>query len=78
MLCYHLGTDKKHTVFEAEEVGLTLAAKLIPTECSLMSPISISIDNQAAIQSGENPYARPGSYLADHFRNMLLKVASRR
>jgi hypothetical protein len=31
-LRYHLGMDKEHTVFEAKEVGLTLAARLISTE----------------------------------------------
>jgi len=29
VLRYHLGTEEEHTVFEAEEVGLMLAAKLI-------------------------------------------------
>src|SRR6267154_4380872 len=50
-LCYHLGTEDEHTVFKAEEVGLTLAAKLISTECDLHFPLSIYIDNQAAILS---------------------------
>ncbi|OAX36544.1 hypothetical protein K503DRAFT_291191, partial [Rhizopogon vinicolor AM-OR11-026] len=50
------GTDKEHAVFEAEEVGLTLAAKLITTEPRLIFPISISIDNQASIQAGESFY----------------------
>ncbi|OAX32057.1 hypothetical protein K503DRAFT_22704, partial [Rhizopogon vinicolor AM-OR11-026] len=75
----HLGTDKEHTVFETEEVGLTLAAtsKLIATEPRLIFPLSISIDNQASIQAGESLYTRPGSYLADRFRRMMQTTARR-
>ncbi|KAG1781471.1 hypothetical protein EV702DRAFT_962229, partial [Suillus placidus] len=51
-LHYHLGTDEEHTVFEAEEVGLTLAVRLISTEQDITFPISISVDNQASIKAG--------------------------
>ncbi|OJA09556.1 hypothetical protein AZE42_01138 [Rhizopogon vesiculosus] len=74
-LRYYLGTEKEHTVFEAEEVGLTLAAKLIVSENNLTFPLSISIDNQAAIQSGEGFDSRPGPYLPDRFRRMMQKLA---
>lgn len=74
-LRFHLGTDDEHTVFEAEEVGLTLAAKLIATEHHLTFPISISVDNQASIQSGESFQSHPGSYLADRFRRIMQKTA---
>jgi len=40
-------------IFKAEEVGLTLAAKLIATEPCLSFPLSISIDNQALIQADQ-------------------------
>jgi hypothetical protein len=70
-LKFHLGTDKEHTVFEAEEVGLVLAARLIATERQLIFPISILVDNQASIQTSESFYTRPGSYLADHFHRMI-------
>lgn len=76
-LKFHLGADTDHTVFEAEEVGLTLAAKLIATERRLTFPISISVDNQATIQAGESFYTRPGSYLADHFRRMMRHISKR-
>ncbi|OAX33069.1 hypothetical protein K503DRAFT_674151, partial [Rhizopogon vinicolor AM-OR11-026] len=72
-----LGTDKEHTVFEAEEVGLTLAAKLIATEPHLSFPLSISIDNQASIQAGKSFYTRPRSYLADRSRRMMHQIARR-
>ncbi|KAG2130393.1 hypothetical protein DEU56DRAFT_707154, partial [Suillus clintonianus] len=70
-----LGTDKEHTVYEAETVGLTLAAKLISTEHHLSFPLSISIDNQAALKSGENAYTMSGSYLGERFRRMMLKLS---
>lgn len=52
-LKYHLGSIRKHTVYEAEVVSLSLAAKLIATERNMIYPASIFIDNQAAIKSGE-------------------------
>ena len=74
-LQYHLGTENEHTVFEAEQVGLTLAARLIATEQDLTFPLSISVDNQASIRSGESFQSCPGSYLADCFRRMMQRVA---
>jgi hypothetical protein len=35
----HLSTDKEHTVFEVEEVSLTLVARLIAMERQLTFPI---------------------------------------
>lgn len=78
ILRYHLGSDRKHTVYEAEVVGLTLAAKLIATEQDMTYPASILIDNRAAIQSGENSCTKPGGYLVEHFRRMTKQLAKRR
>ena len=61
VLRYYLGAENEHTVFEADEVGLTLAVKLISSERNLHFPISILVDNYASIQSGESFYSRPGS-----------------
>lgn len=74
-LRYYLGTESEHTVFEAEEVGLTLAAHLLATERDPTFPVSISVDNQASILAGESFYPRPGSYLADLFRRRMHKIA---
>jgi ribonuclease HI len=74
-LHYHLGTDKEHTVFKAEEVGLTLAARLIAMEQHISFPISISVDNQVSIQAGKSFYSRPGSYLADRVCRMIWNLA---
>ncbi|KIK43988.1 hypothetical protein CY34DRAFT_58948, partial [Suillus luteus UH-Slu-Lm8-n1] len=66
------------TVYEAEVVGLTLAAKLISTERNMKYPASIFVDNQAAIQAGENHYTKSGSYLVEHFRRMTKRLAKNR
>ena len=61
-------------VFEAEAVGLLLAARLLLTRREVTFPVSILVDNQAAIRSGENPLAKPGHYLLLHFRNLMHQV----
>ena len=73
-LAYHLGSDRHHTVYEAEIVGLTLAAKLLLTEEQPISPISIFIDNKAAIQSGASPSTTAGSYLIDKFSRLTRAI----
>lgn len=75
ILRFHLGKEDEHTVFEAEEVRLTLAVKLLATEEDLTFPLSISIDNQAALQAGENLQPRPGSYIADYFDREMRNLA---
>jgi ribonuclease HI len=77
-LKYHLGSDKAHTVYEAEVVGLTLAVKLLATESNVTYPASIFVDNQAAIQSGESHNTKPGGYLVEHFRRSTRALAKRR
>ena len=62
-------------MFEAEEVGLTLAAHLLSTEQELIFPITILIDNQAAIHAGESHHANPGFYLANRFKSIMQCVA---
>ncbi|KAG2128243.1 hypothetical protein DEU56DRAFT_701662, partial [Suillus clintonianus] len=72
-----LGQAKEHTVYKAEAIGLTLAAKLIATEQHLIFPISILVDNQAVIQSGEITTPRAGHYLIDRFRRMIQLIKTR-
>lgn len=76
---YHLGSEDDHTVYEAEAVGLTLAAQLLSMEDDVTYPISIFVDNQATIKSGDVFSTKSGHYLIDHFRSMItkLKKASR-
>ncbi|KAF9234671.1 hypothetical protein BU15DRAFT_52337 [Melanogaster broomeanus] len=74
ILRFHLGSADDHTVYEAEAVGLTLAAKLIATEPNMPFPVSIFVDNQATIKSGEIFTTKPGHYILDKLRRMLAKI----
>jgi len=75
-LRFHLGPAEEHTVFEAEVVGLILAAHLLTTSHEVTFPAVILIDNQAAIQASEHPAAKSGHYLCLRFRTLLRKVLS--
>ena len=77
-LCYHLGNDSEHTVFEAEAVGLILAAQLLLTRSEASFPATIFVDNQAVIRSGVQPAAKPGHYLLFHFRNLVRRLLNRK
>lgn len=73
-LRYHLGSDREHTVFEAEATALILAAHLLATRDEVTYPATILADNQAVILSSERPSSKPGHYLLSHFRAMLRRV----
>ena len=51
-LRYHLGNETEHMVFEAEAVGLILAAHLLLIRNEVTFPPTIFADNQAVIRSG--------------------------
>ena len=70
-LWYHLGKDTEHTVFEAEAVGLILAARLLLSRNKATFPATIFVDNQAVIRSGAHPTAKPSHYLLLHFRKLV-------
>ena len=70
-LRYHLGKATEHTVFEAEAVGLILAAQLLNRFREAKYPASIYTDNQAVIHSCTHPSAKPGHYLLTHFRKLM-------
>ena len=73
-LHYHLGSSDDHTVFEAEAVGLILTAKLIHSTPEITLPINIFMDNQATIISGQRPKSKPGHYILDKLRRLLLGI----
>ncbi|KAG2352549.1 hypothetical protein BDR07DRAFT_1313321, partial [Suillus spraguei] len=74
-LLFNLGTKEEHTVYEVEAVGLRLATEFITTEDDLVFPISVFVHNQAVIQSSENFYLKPGTYLIDCFCNRINCLA---
>lgn len=70
ILHYHLGSSDQHSTFEAELVGLLLAAWLLMSlgiqwVCS--NPISIYTDCQGAIRAATHPGQGPGQHLIDSY-----------
>lgn len=66
--------DKDHTVYEAEAVGITLAAKLLLSEPNPQKLIHILVDNQAAIKSGERTKSKPGHYILHKLRRIIREA----
>jgi ribonuclease HI len=73
----YLGTEAKHTVFEAEVVGLILCLLLIGSIPRLCSATAL-IDNQAAIRAVANPRPQPGQHLIQLFHKTLADLKRRR
>ncbi|CAA7270497.1 unnamed protein product [Cyclocybe aegerita] len=70
-----LGSNKKHTTFEAEAVGGVLATWILAS-CHIRTNDTISIytDNQVLIQASRKPGAKPGQYLLQDFVNRLSRI----
>ena len=63
-LRFYLGNANQHTSYEAEAVGLLLAAWMIHHERNaLKGRIAIYVDNQAIIQAITNPRAKSSQYI---------------
>jgi ribonuclease HI len=73
-LQYYLGKVTEHTVYEAEAVGLSIAAKLLLSERDVETLVSIFIDNQAVIQAGACFTSKPSHYLIDHASRLIHSV----
>ena len=63
-LHYQLGTDKEHTVHEAELLGILLAIHLIKTEPKSRTSCIIGVDNQAAIAAFGTDMKGPAQHIA--------------
>jgi hypothetical protein len=72
---FHLGSDKEHTVYEGEAVGMILVVQLVKEEIEARGnqrlTIVVGIDNQAAIRSTTSFQSKPSHYLIDTFHNDL-------
>ncbi|KAF5367638.1 hypothetical protein D9615_010583 [Tricholomella constricta] len=74
-LKYHLGPITKHTVYEAEIVGLTLGLHLLTsTSRQLHSITAIGSDSQATIKALGNQKPHPAHYLLDHVHTAAEKL----
>jgi len=69
----HLGSGDKHTVYEAEVLGLSLAAKLIKTERHVWSA-TIGADSQAVILATRHARGMLGQHLLDAFHKQMASV----
>lgn len=73
-LHYHLGSSDRHTVYEAELVGITLGLELLRQERAHVSTAYLALDNQAAVESCRSRYPGPASYLLDHVQTLRRSV----
>ena len=74
---HYLGSEEHHTVYEAELVGLILAATLIQ-HTNFSEEVTIATDNQAAIKAITNFRSTPGQQLIDSFIAQMTELANRR
>jgi ribonuclease HI len=69
-LRYHLGPLTKHTVYEAEILGLTLSFHLLHNlKRQLLNPSVLGTDSQALLKALDNQRSHAGHYLLDHVHN---------
>ena len=73
-LQHYLGREEHHTVYEAELVGLTLAATLLQ-QLDFLEDTTITIDNQAVITATTNHCSAPGQQLTDVFLTQMTEIA---
>ena len=70
-LCYWLGPDTDHTVYEAEAVAVILALHLAYQYGKRLDKISIGLDNQAVLLGLLNQRSKPSHYLLDAIHDSL-------
>jgi len=75
-LQFQLGKSTDHMVFEAEVMGLTLAAELVRAE-GYMESAEIGTDSQVAFQAMRNTRGTSGQHLLDKFQDQILAAQSR-
>ena len=75
---YHLGTSTKHTVYEAELVGIILALFLLASlSCQLLGSIVIGLDNQASIRALANQESKPAQYLLNNIHTAVENLQAK-
>jgi ribonuclease HI len=72
-LCYQVGSQKHHTVYEGEGIGVILAMKLISKEWGIRSAI-IYTDNQAAITATQLMKPNPGHHIFDALHDNIEEL----
>jgi len=64
VLHLHMGPESKHTIHEAELVGILLAMHLISTEKYRSTTFVLGVDNQVALKAFQSTLRNPGHHLA--------------
>jgi ribonuclease HI len=75
-LRHKLGSQKHHTVYEGEGVGMLLGVKLMEREWGIRSA-TFYIDNRAALLATQLTKPAPGHHIFNVFHNQVGKVMDR-
>jgi len=70
ILCFHLGSQTHHIVYNGEQVGMILGAELLRREPNICS-VYMGVDNQAAILATVSRNCHSGHVLTDLFLQVL-------
>ena len=73
-LHFHLGAEGKHTVHEAELIGILLGLQLISTERKGGTSFALGSDNQAAIKAFKSNFRSPGHHIAREALQLAHKI----
>jgi ribonuclease HI len=77
-LRYYLGTDKCHTVYEAEGIGVSMGLHLLANlNRKLNGAVIMGSDSQALIRATENQRPHAGHYILDEIHNAAEKLHSK-
>jgi ribonuclease HI len=76
VLHFQLGSSRRHTVFEAELLGVLLALKLLD-KYQTGKTVLIALDNQAAIQALTNNCSQPGQHILNTILNTIKALLNR-
>jgi ribonuclease HI len=76
-LQYHLGSIRRHTVFEAELVGILLALQLAAKYRNTKT-LLIALDNQAAIRALTNNRPQPGQHILSAILTSIRTLQNKR
>ncbi|KAG1798858.1 uncharacterized protein HD556DRAFT_1231883 [Suillus plorans] len=67
---FHLGSEREHTMYEAEIVGMIPAVELL-REAGGEGTMALGVDNRAAIRATNAFQSQPGHYLINTFHDDL-------
>ena len=68
-----MGSEDRHTVFEAELLGMSMAVELIKNERQIRT-LTLGVDSQAALRAIRNRRATPGQYLVESLHEQIEAV----